>query len=137
MYDSLEEVCTHRAGINLNVVEVHSPGGLTVVIALLSLTAGEKIVKNLLTAGRQFRKTLITACSLLATALNSEVRCAFGNVSYVDTSNRSVFCEIEPIEHLPEIENNNHLIPLRDGLLYSGPHKIRLFLNTIEFKRKK
>ena len=109
---------------------------LTVVIALLSLTAGEKIVKNLFTAGRQFRKTLITACSLLATALNSEVRCAFGNVSYVDTSSRSVFCEIEPIGHLPEREDN-HLIPLRDGLLYSGPHKIRLFLNTIEFKRKK
>ena len=108
---------------------------LTVVIALLSLTAGEKNVKNLFTAGRQFRKTLITACSLLATALNSEVRCVIGNVSYVDTSSRSVFCEIEPIEHLPESENN-HLIPLRDGLLYSGPHKIRLFLNTIEFKRK-
>ena len=57
MCDSLERVCTHRAGINLNVVEVHSPGRLTVVIALLSLIAGEKIVKNLLTAGRQFRKT--------------------------------------------------------------------------------
>ena len=42
-----------------------------------------------------------------------------------DTSGRSVFCEIEPIEHSHESENK-HLIHLREGLLYSGPHKIRL-----------
>ena len=45
------------------------------------------------------------------------------------TSGRLVFCEIEPIEHSHESENK-HLIHLREGLLYSGPHKIRLFLNN-------